>query len=113
MLNEALKMKKLVFFLLISLTALAGKVYSSHLIEKGCELTSYGENEQRYVVLSHNFDTNIGRMEDGYARDTHPQWRAKRRIPLEKKTISTLVKKRILILFFSKKHEGSKEKMEA
>ncbi len=40
------------------------------------------ENDPEYLkVLTFNIDTNIGRTEENYARDSHPEWRVGARMP--------------------------------
>ena len=43
-------------------------------------------------VLSFNIDTNILRTEEGFARDTFPEWRVGARMPILIKTLDNLIK---------------------
>ena len=45
-------------------------------------------------VLTFNIDTNIGRTEEGYARDSFPEWRVNNRIPLILKWLEKIIKER-------------------
>lgn len=42
------------------------------------------------TVATYNIDTNIARREEGFARDTHPQWGANERQPLIQHTVNVI-----------------------
>jgi len=44
-------------------------------------MSSASETPNKFVVATFNIDTNIARTEEGYARDSHPQWRVGERMP--------------------------------
>lgn len=49
--------------------------------------------QKEFVVCSYNIDTNMVRTEEGFARDAHPEWRIKERIPHIIKTLQAIIKR--------------------
>ncbi|SHN29278.1 hypothetical protein [Rhizobacter sp. OV335] len=49
------------------------------------------ENEPSETTLTYNIDTNLIRAEEGYARETHPQWRVNTRIELVKGAVGSIL----------------------
>ena len=49
--------------------------------------------QKEFVVCSYNIDTNMVRTEEGFARDAHPEWRIKERMPHIIKTLKTVIKR--------------------
>jgi endonuclease/exonuclease/phosphatase family metal-dependent hydrolase len=48
---------------------------------------------RQFKALSWNIDTNIMRTEEGYVRDSHPEWRASARVPSIKSCLTDLIQK--------------------
>ncbi len=50
------------------------------------------ENSSKHISLvTFNIDTNILRTEEGYARDSHPEWRVGARMPMILKSLGILI----------------------
>lgn len=47
--------------------------------------------QSSYRILSYNIDTNIGKMESGPARFSHPEWRSSARMPELQKFIASYI----------------------
>ena len=76
-------MKKTVFFLeLLGLFVVSGAYAAA---------AELGQSADGLKVLTFNIDTNIGRTEESYARDSHPEWRVGARMPKIKKDLKRII----------------------
>ncbi|MDF3047690.1 MAG: hypothetical protein K0R73_808 [Candidatus Midichloriaceae bacterium] len=46
---------------------------------------------EKVKLLSFNIDTNISRVEEGFARDSHPEWRVGKRMPYIMDTLGKII----------------------
>lgn len=53
--------------------------------------TSSTFKQWKFRALSYNIDTNMARLEKGFALESHPEWRANQRAELIKKTVKNII----------------------
>ena len=74
--NQRIFMNNRIASIIFAMACYAGLVQAS-----ASELNQAAASSDNLTVLTFNIDTNIARTEEGYARDSHPQWRVGDRMP--------------------------------